>query len=176
MATDHRTDATAPPFLAFGTSDVERAHREYGFSCGPASLCACLGMTPDQIRPHLGWFERKRFMNPTMMIAAIEATGHRIASRPPHWPDHGIVRVQWEGPWNDPGVPAGAAYRHTHWCASNRVGRTNWVYDINSGWERLEEWAAPLELGGTAERIMASIRGCRRTWKLTHAWEIRKRK
>jgi hypothetical protein len=29
----------------------------------------------------------------------------------------GINRIQWEGPWLNPGVPARVAYMHTHWVA-----------------------------------------------------------
>ena len=154
------------PFLAFTEADAVQAYREYGFNCGPAALCACLEMAPDQVRPHLGDFKHRGYMNPTMMGKALDSLQHRwqsvraIAGR-------GIVRIQFGGPWLKPGVPPAAAYQHTHWIACLKENGCSWVYDINGGWMSRERW--------TSEVIPLLVADNRRrdgTWFPTHRWEV----
>jgi hypothetical protein len=110
--------ADGPPPVAFTASDVEKACDEWGCNCGPAAVAAVLGLTLEQLRPHLGDFERKRYTNPTLMWAILKSAGAawRII-RPEQTMRLGLLRVQWEGPWSRPGVPARVSYRHTHWIA-----------------------------------------------------------
>lgn len=128
----------------FSADEAYRAADTWGFNCGPAALAAALALPIDQVRPHLGQFEQKRYMNPTMMEAALDAMGVQWAcvDGPRLW--HGIVRVRWDGPWMQPGVPIQARYRHTHWIAADRTTDRCWIFDINciscGGWVEKDEW------------------------------------
>jgi protein gp37 len=61
-----------PPFPRFSAADVERANAEWGANCGPAAIAAIMGMTLDEVRPHLGDFESKHYTNPTLMFAVLD--------------------------------------------------------------------------------------------------------
>jgi hypothetical protein len=83
-----------------------------------AALSAITGLTLNEIRPHMGDFETKRYTNPTMMFAALKSVGVRWRTNgknSTHWPRYGLARIQWEGPWTAPGVPMRVRYRHSHW-------------------------------------------------------------
>lgn len=59
-------------------------------------------------------------MNPTKMRLTLYELGRKfvfIGGLKTQELCNGINRVQWEGPWLEPGVPARVAYRHTHWVA-----------------------------------------------------------
>jgi hypothetical protein len=161
------------PFLAFTEADAGRAYREFGFNCGPAALAACLGLTPNDVRPHLPpVFEARRYMNPTQMGQALMSLGCRWRPMPyplddGQFPVHGLVRVQWSGTWLKPGVPVGAAYARTHWVASKFINDAAWVYDINGGWQTRVAWEAQ-----TVPLILAEVRGADGTWHPTHRWEV----
>lgn len=65
----------------------------------------------------------------------------RLSLRQPiGWPSRGLLFIQIDGPWTQPGVPVRAAYRHTHWVSVH----ARHVYDINAGeaggWLPREEW------------------------------------
>lgn len=168
---------------AFTLEDATRAYDEWGANCGPGALAGVLGLTLDQVRPHMGDFERKGYTNPTLMFAALRSLGvkyHRVdfittEGQPRrHWPARGLVRIQWEGPWTKPGVPMAARYRHTHWIGAAKgplddVG----IFDINcinngSGWVALADW----------ERIIVPhiLRECEPkasgAWHQTHVLEL----
>ena len=131
---------------------------DWGFNCGHAALCAITGMTPEELRPHLGDFEKKRYMNPTLMrliLRNLDVLSHWLVdvrgTKNLGWPMFGLVRVQWSGPWCAPGVPIAARYRKTHWVATELVSLKpvlRRVFDINAtcdgGWIPYEEWSAQL--------------------------------
>lgn len=144
--------------------NCEAAWKEWGMNCGPGALCAVLNMTPEEIRPHLGDFEKKKYTNPTLMFQVLQSIGvkYRVVFKqlgavtreqasfgikPPKYPDFGLVRVQWDGRWCDEGVPVAARYRHTHWIGfDKRTDRTGRVFDINAvaydgGWMSYATWA-----------------------------------
>lgn len=158
----------------FTFEDAQRAAYGWGANCGPGAIAAALHLTLDQLRPHLGDFERKGYTSPSMMFAVLRRLGVAYATRVGRvsWPDYGLVRVQWEGPWMAPGVPMAARYRHTHWVASRRVVDVEQIFDINAmvvgGWIALAEWAGDL--------VPWLLRQCERKadgrWHLTHALEI----
>jgi hypothetical protein len=58
--------------------EVDAAADAWGFNCGPAALCATTGLTPEQVRPHLGddW---PGYTNPTRLAKALRSAGHRFA-------------------------------------------------------------------------------------------------
>ena len=139
----------------FTLEDVCRASDEWGANCGPAALALAAGKTLAEIRPHLGDFEAKRYTNPTLMFDSLRRLSVTCYSKlqwrpvdtvPLAWPDFGLVRVQWEGPWTAKGVPMRVRYRHTHWVASMVIdGEERWIFDVNcmcvGGWVPLAEWS-----------------------------------
>lgn len=121
----------------------------WGFNCGPGALCAVLNMTPAELRPLMGDFERKGYTNPRLMFEILRRTEtlhkqtYRGDSPVGFLPmAFGLVRVQWGGPWTKPGVPMVARQRHTHWVAMREHNHD--VFDVNAvcsgGWIDFEEW------------------------------------
>jgi len=165
------------PLLRFDSADIEAAHQKWRCNCGPAALAACIGMTPDEVRPYLGDFERRGYMNFTMMEQAVERAGFHIENSESTWPKHGLVRIQFGGPWTEPGANPKWASIHTHWVAAKLVSSKRplpsfdgpWVFDVNGGWMRPEEWESELLplLGKKDKRADG-------TWEPTHVWEVRR--
>lgn len=133
----------------------QQAFNEWGANCGPHALAFALGLPLIRVKQYLPDFEPKRYMNPTMMGEALCLAGvnftrslftkaslgvalekmfhHRIT----------IVRIQWEGPWLNAGVPKVAAYCHTHWVAAwnpDPDGISCHVYDVNCGAVHASHW------------------------------------
>lgn len=168
------------PTLAFDVHETNACADRWSFNCGPAALCAVTGKTPEQIRPHLGDFERKGYTNPTLMIGALKSIGikHRDLMKlyprgVQRWPAFGLVRVQWGGPWMRDGVPMAARYRHTHWvAAAGDVIEPERVFDVNAmcvgGWLPFAEWRDQL--------VPWLIKECEPksdgTWSVTHSLEV----
>jgi hypothetical protein len=167
------------PKPRFTLDEAQGAVDKWGFNCGPASICAVIGMTPDELRPHLGDFEQKRYTNPTLMWDILDRLHvirriRSLASNVPRlaWPDWGLARIQWEGPWTEPGVPLRARYRHTHWVAACSIEGEQSIFDVNcmciGGWVPLSEWVehvVPWLLGECEPKA-----GGR--WHITHSVEI----
>lgn len=166
---------TRPP--KFTVAEVEKAGNDWGFNCGPGALCAILGMTPDELRPHLGDFEQKGYMNPTMMQETLGRLGRKF--RRTYRGDqpgmdmpilqNGLVRVQWGGPWTKPGVPWAARYRQTHWVGV----RLGMVFDVNAvsasgGWIRNYTWSSSL-VPWLLKECCPKGDG---SWWPTHAFEV----
>ncbi len=153
----------------FTEQEANAAYHAWGANCGPNALAVCLNMTLDQIRPHLGDFEVKRYMSPTMMkfaIASVGAVFKNLYST--SWPQHGVARIQWCGPWTEPGVNPKWAYRQTHWVHSRRKSQTEvWVFDVNGGWRSLASWEKEIVPG-----LTASVPRANGKWFLTHGWEV----
>jgi hypothetical protein len=130
-------------------------------------------MTPAEIRPHLGDFERKGYTSPTLMLSILKNLGVAFKRRADLlWPNFGLVRVQWAGPWTATGVPARVAYRHTHWVASciRSEKRPDAVFDVNCGhWCNFEDWSTIL--------VPHLLRECEPKasgeWWVTHSVEVR---
>ena len=151
---------------AFTLTDAERANDEWGANCGPGALAAIMGLTLDEVRPHMGDFERKHYTNPTLMFDALTSVGARFRTL-------GLARIQWEGPWTKPGVPIRARYRHTHWVGSRRATGGVGIFDINcmnngSGWVALEAWR-DIAVPWILERCVPPADG---KWHITHSIEI----
>lgn len=166
---------TVPP-LQFTLADAERAWEEWGANCGPGAIAAMTGRSLDELRPHMGDFERKGYTNPTLMWEVLNRLEVRWwLRRPPStWPDFGLARVQWEGPWTREGVPIRARYRHTHWVGA--IGRDPLnvgIFDINAigngtGWCSVADWSAVIVPHILAECVPRASGG----WHLTHVVEI----
>lgn len=121
-------------------TDADEAHATWKANCGPAALAALLGWPVMATRRLFPRYPAQPWTNPTHMKAALDAAGvrHRnTATRVPH----ALWFIQWNGPWDAPGVPVTVAYRHTHWIAAAR----GLVYDVNAGeWISRAEWEAEL--------------------------------
>jgi hypothetical protein len=107
--------------LHFTEEQSDLANAEWGANCGPHSLAAALALDLETARRFMPEFAGKGYTNPTMMAAALARVGVTpVITKGLKTRDlcEGISRIQWEGPWLKPGVPAGAAYYHTHWVAS----------------------------------------------------------
>jgi hypothetical protein len=139
--------------VRFTLDEAQAAADGFNFNCGPASACAILGLTPAEIRPHLLDFEAKGYTNPTLMAGILTGLGvrHRQVYRGdtdaaiPTWPNYGLVRIQFAGPWTKPGVPMAARYRATHMIGYRKIGGARaQVFDINAmcagGWIPVREW------------------------------------
>ena len=163
-----------PAAPRFSGDDAQRAADAWGANCGPGAIAAILDKTLDEIRPYLGDFEKKRYTNPTLMYAALNNLGADWKKRELVWPHWGLVRVQWEGPWTDPGVPMAARYRHTHWVGAQRRNRAAdiWIFDINAiyfeGWVPLAEWADQL-VPWLLKECEPKASG---KWHMTHCLEV----
>lgn len=177
----------SPP-LRFTIEEAEAA-AAWRFNCGPAALCAVLGKTPREIRPHLLDFEAKGYTNPSLMAAILRGLGvpfqrrfERLGPVEGHvgwpFPSLGLVRIQWAGPWTKPGVPMRARYRHTHWIGirERSVGRHRHccreAFDINAmgvgGWMPYDEWAGRL----VPWLIRKCVPNASGDWWPTHVWKI----
>jgi hypothetical protein len=163
----------------FTKADADRAHDEWGANCGPGALAAILDMTLDDVRPHMGDFERKRYTNPSLMFAALKSIGTNWSALALDgkviklgWPIYGLARIQWEGPWTEPSVPVRARYRYTHWVGSARGANNPGIFDINcmnngTGWCSLDDWKSTM-----APYLIAQYPRANGKWHITHAIEI----
>lgn len=171
---DRNASAWTPPPLRFGLEEMERAADDWGANCGPGAIAAATVKTLDEVRPHIPGFEAKRYTNPTMMLDALNALGVRWKKAIRHnvWPNWGVARIQWEGPWTEPGRPARAAYRYTHWVAACGFPRPIHIFDINAiavgGWVPLQHWEQV-----TVPWLLPQISPRATGWRITHALEIR---
>lgn len=170
LAEGETTTATTP-FLAFGAEEIEAAWQEWRANCGPGALAACTGLTPELVRPHLGDFERRGYMNPAMMGEAIVRCGFRwFAIGEEELPAHGLLRVQWGGPWLARGVPSRVASIYTHWIAHKLHGGDSWIFDVNAGaWTAFGRWHADL-----VPRLTAATKRADGSYSFTHRWEVRR--
>jgi hypothetical protein len=169
-----------PPAIRFSVDDAEEAADAWGFNCGPAAICAVLELTPSELRPSIGDFESKGYTNPTLMFDILSrVAGGRVvnASRlnpaATPWPQYGLARVQWEGPWTTPGVPMRVRYRHTHWVGvwNGRESGTE-IFDVNctcvGGWVPLCEWRDSV----VPWLLKEAVPKANGRWHLTHGIEI----
>lgn len=159
----------------FGAVEAQNASDSWGFNCGPGAVCGLLGMTPDELRPYLGDFERKRYTNPRLMRDVLRNLGRSVrqtyrsdAPGTVTAAESALVRVQWAGPWTKPEVPMIARQRWSHWVA---VAGSS-VFDVNAisigGWITRKIWE---------ERLVPwLISNCcpkgDGQWWPTHVWEV----
>lgn len=173
--------------LRFTIDDAQKAADAWRFNCGPASLCAVLDMTPDEIRPHLLDFEAKGYTNPTLMADILHGLNVpfrrlfecavKVGNYDISLPRLGFCRVQWGGPWCNPGVPMAARYRHTHWIGirhRDSLCPSREVFDVNvmcsGGWLPWAEWATEL----VPWLIKEAVPQADGTWWPTHCWEVQR--
>lgn len=99
-------------------------------SCGPGALAAAIRRSLADVRPRLP--HERGFMSPADMKIALERCGYRFTERARAWPDFGLAMIMFDGPWSEPGLPAGAAMSRSHWIAVNRhAPHGGEIYDVN---------------------------------------------
>ena len=164
--------------LKFSSDDVRDANKVWGCNCGPTALAVVAGISLEDIRPHLGKFDSMRYMSPTMMSDAINSIGLRWSESPLSrgtpsvfapgcFPPHGLVRIQWTGPWTQPGANPKWAYRQTHWIATLTVDGEPLVFDVNNGPSRYQQWASEVP-----PLITKDINRADGGWTFSHLWEV----
>lgn len=169
-----------PPTLRLSYSDGERAFNEWGANCGPAAICAVTGKTLDELRPHLGDFESKRYTNPTLMFETLGSLkvkfqvsyrGDDPAKKWAVFPEFGLARIQWGGQWTKEGVPMRARYRQTHWIACAKGRLVDGVFDVNAlesgGWIAWTDWRDVI-----VPHITTNTPRADGTWWVTHGIEV----
>lgn len=167
--------------LAFTPDELSAASEEWGCNCGPAALAAALGASLRRVRQAVesAGFDAKGYMNPTMMCQAandldcvlVRDSTRRGNDRCVLRYRKAIVRVQWTGPWTQPGASAKWAYSKSHWIATFDVNSCDFaVYDINSGVVTLEDWKDDV-----APKIAAEIPRADGGWFFTHVYSIMER-
>lgn len=164
------------PEYPFTEEQARKAYEDWGANCGPNALAVCLGVTLDEIRPameRVGFAER-RYTSPTMMQRAIYHAGGEITRKTrgtdfAPWSVHGLVRIQWHGPWTAPGANPKWAYRQTHWVHSMLwpEGGGTWVFDCNGGWMPVDEWERTV-----VPAIVATIPRANGEFSSTHVWGV----
>lgn len=168
---------------SFNQNDAHLAHEEWGCNCGPTALAFALQTSLETVRPVIPEFETKRYTSPTMMKAALTTLGVDwfAAPKTQHQQRYfqsqmfdeenvGLVRVQWTGPWTEPGVNGRWAYAHTHWIATwmLRDASNAWwhmIFDVNSGMLDFEEWRR-----GIVPMLTSDIKRADGGWFPTHIW------
>ena len=126
--------------------DVAEAYDAWKATCGPVAVAAVLRRPVESVRELFpdfqGWVNFTGVANALNRAGASwHATKKTLGQAAA--PEYGLALIQWCGPWLDPGVPIGAAYRHTHWVGLARVGDGRMVYDINAdGWIARDLWLA----------------------------------
>lgn len=140
------------------------ANREWGANCGPGALAAILKMSMDDLRPHMGDFEKKHYTNPKLMFQILDRLKVNWR-RKTTLVSYGLVRIRWEG--------EGTSLRDTHWIGVNAKHPTIGIFDINAlgndtGWCSFDDWrniVAP-------HIIKECVPKGNGKWHITHAIEI----
>lgn len=163
--------------MPFTLADADAAYESWGCNCGPSALAAMLGMSLDEVRPHLIGFDAKRYTNPTMMFDALQSIGRPWRKVGAAWPRYGLARIQWHGPWMRPEVPIRARYRQTHWVGSwITETRGHGIWDINAmgngtGWCARADWEREL----VPHILREAVPRADGQWSVTHGIEIERR-
>jgi hypothetical protein len=138
---------------SFSQAEADAAYNAWGSNCGPGALAFALRLKPDDVRSMIPGFDEKRYTSPVMMATALNGSGHDWTERTVSEPTRdlssllsesrpSLVRIQWTGPWTQPGANPKWAYRHTHWiCAWLDDGRVM-IFDINGGIRSQASWEA----------------------------------
>lgn len=169
--------------IRYTAAQFDTAYEQWGMNCGPGALCGVLNMSPDELRPHMGDFESKRYTNPTLMFQTLKRLGIQYvqtyrADEPRGWPriKYGFMRIQWGGPWCNLGVPMQARYRNTHWIGVRSVSllfSDTEIFDVNAmldgGWLKYNVWENQL-----VPWLMSEDKKWDKTWWPTHGIEVAK--
>jgi hypothetical protein len=132
--------------LKYTEEDSKRANKEWKATCGPHAIAAACEVSLEQVREGMlkAAVNYRGWMSPTQVTRTLLTLGrvHNYASGLKTQDlCEGINRVQWEGKWLNPGVPARVAYFHTHLVAQFQ-GVVLCTCCINHEWVPLEDWRA----------------------------------
>ena len=130
--------------LLYTEADSKKANKEWKATCGPHSLAAACGKTLDQVRDAMAMaaINYRGWMSPTQVTKTLVALGQPYSLKSGLKTDalcEGINRVQWEGKWLNPGVPARVAYFHTHLVAHFN-GFVLCTCCLHAEWVPVEDW------------------------------------
>lgn len=163
-------------------TQMEDANAMWGANCGPGAVAAIMGMSLEAVHPHFDAvdFGNKRYTSPGMMWDVLRSIGRpwrTHTGKLPHLPRYGLARVQWEGPWTEPGANPRWAYRQTHWIGARTNGPLGHlddvgIFDVNAlangtGWCSLHDWASTI-----VPFILQSYPRASGVWHVTHSVEI----
>jgi hypothetical protein len=158
----------------FTAENADRAYDVWGANCGPIAIAAMCGWHIDELRAEMGDFESKRYTNPTLMWEVLNRIGaqYRLVKPPDAWPNYGLVRIQWEGPWTEPNVPMRARYRQTHWIGAQRANGAVGIFDCNAfangtGWCSEADWETVI-----VPAILEMYPRASGKWHRTHVVEL----
>lgn len=170
--TNIRTQTMNYPFTE---EEFRQAAVEWGCNCGPSALAFFLQTKLEAVRGAIPDFEAKRFTSPTMMKAALRNMGKQfteysfprvVAAMFGDKP--ALVRIQFCGPWTEPGANPRWAYRHTHWIVAWKDGRTPTIFDCNGGLQTFTKWKTDI-----LPLLIGSISRSNGEWFPTHIWRLR---
>lgn len=158
---------------SFTQDEFDAAVKQWGCNCGPSALAFALQTKLDVARDLIPKFDEKRYTSPTMMKAALLGIGCRftpaevsIAAMFAPGGQASLVRVQWTGPWTEPGSNPKWAYGYTHWICTWVERGAQLVFDCNGGMQSFHEWrdeTVPLLIGGNKRAT---------GWVPTHIWRL----
>lgn len=132
------------PPLFYTADESTAANKAWKATCGPHSIAAACGVNLDAVKHamDLADVNYRGWMSPTQVTRTLHALNRKFDLRSglkTMMLCQGINRVQWEGPWLKPGVPARVAYFQTHLVAFSH----GWVLCTaceTAKWIRAEEW------------------------------------
>ena len=172
------------PTNRFTYTDGQKAIKEWKANCGPFAIAAGLGLTLEDVRPHMGDFRRKHYTNHALMLQVLHRLQinfrDRLSNAGFAWHDKALTRVQWDGPWCGKGHHFLEKTLHTHWIATVPIekGKDHWVFDWNAmrpstgngcnGWLLKDDWEEII-IPRILERDEPEANG---KWWTTHQIEI----
>lgn len=158
----------------FTEDESQAAYDEWGANCGPNALAFALQIPLTEVRGKIPGFEAKRYTSPTMMKAALENLRAPFAVVPPsrsamfQW-EPCLVRIQFCGPWTEPGANPKWAYRQTHWIATYMVERqAAMVFDCNGGIRGYQSWRNEI-----LPLLTEATPRANGEWFPTHVWQVK---
>lgn len=127
----------------YSPPDVAEQNKIWGANCGPSALAAILGRTVASLRETIATVQCgafKGYMHAGHLCDVLRACGREVRRRDfrdgkqIRWPrERGLVVVQIDGPWCEPGVNPKARFRYTHTVAVEQaLGSIRMVYDGNA--------------------------------------------
>ena len=156
----------------FSEADSCRAAKEWGANCGPNSLAFALQIPLEAVKGRIPDFDERRYTSPTMMRSALAGLRRVFVDiRSKNIDDMfssipALVRIQWCGPWTEPGANPRWAYRQTHWICCYMAGDLRCVFDCNGGTMRFNEWQSEIV------PLLIPPRG-NGQWFPTHIWRVK---
>lgn len=162
---------------SFTEAEADKAHEQWGANCGPNALAFILQKSIEDVRYAIPGFAEKGYTSPTMMAAAIQNLGktftayHGTDGKPSKASMFGrnpaLVRIQWTGPWTQPGANPKWAYRQTHWIVAWKSLVELRVFDCNGGIRSCHSWVDEI-----VPPLTATYKRADGGWFPTHIWRI----